>query len=367
MKRYIYLIVKTCFEAALTVGLSSIPVSQAQAPLTQCTAAYTPVAGQSSVSVNVEPSQPLVRTTIQVLAHQALSYNFALTRGTTLVARFQVAGGANDSIKVWLLDASNFQLYQAHQQFSYFQGTSGSVQNTGHYIYKVPQDNVYYLLLDNSEAWLLPRTVNLYIYGVLPEKTPETLALEKTISQNFSKLGQLFMFPSFQLELKHCGVVNAFSNPNITICTELAESLLDQHLEQVIGFVLFHELGHTLLRQWGYPLWDNEDAADEFATVLMILGKQKPIALEAAQWWASQTSEQEALSKIWADDRHSLSPQRARNVIHWLNQPNDLLQRWFRIFVPNMQTSALMSTVNDPGVPIDKNIIAEELRKRGCQ
>jgi hypothetical protein len=209
--------------------------------------------------------------------------------------------------------------------------------------------------------------VNLYVYGVLPDKSPETLAAEKTITESVDKLGELFIFPSFQLGIRHCGVVNAFSNPNIIICTELVESLLDQHLEQVVGFVLAHELGHTLLRQWGYPLWDNEDAANELATVLMILGKQKQIALEAAQWWASQTSEQEALSKMWVDDRHTISPQRGRNIIHWLNQPNDLLQRWFRIFVPNMQSSALMSALNDSEVPIDKNIVTEELRKRGCQ
>ena len=70
---------------------------------------------------------------------------------------------------------------------------------------------------------------------------------------------------------------------------------------------------------------------------------------------------------LWADDRHSLSPQRARNVIHWLNPPDDLLQRWFRIFVPNMQTSALMNAVNDAAVPIDKNIVAAELKRRDCQ
>jgi len=346
-------VAKACCMPVLLVALSSMAVSwpRTQASSDRCSAEYTPVAGQSSVSASVEPSQPLVRDTIQVAAHQYLSYNFALTRGTTLVARFQVSGGANSSIKVWLLDADNFQRFQAHQQFSYFQGTSGSIQNTGHYIFNVSQDNIYYLILDNSEAWLLPRTVNLYIYDVLPAKTPETLALEKSIAENFGKLGEVFVFLSFQLEIKHCGVVNAFSDPNITICTELVESLLDQHLEQVVAFVISHELGHTLLRQWGYPLWDNEDAADEFATVLMILGKQQQIALQAAQWWASQTSQQEALSKIWIDDRHTLSPQRARNIIRWLNQPNDLLQRWFRIFVPNMQTSALVSTRNDPEVP----------------
>ena len=359
---------RTCcaFVLLLTFSWRTFAVPcQTQASAT-CSAEYKPADGQSSVSVAIEPSQPQVRNTIQVAAHQSLQYNFALTTGSALVARFQVSGGANDSIKVWLLDAANFQRYQAHQQFNYFKGTSGSIRNTGNYVFRVPQDNIYYLVLDNSGAWLLPRNVHLYVYDVLPAKSPETLASEKSMAENFSRLGEVFVFPSFRLNVRHCGMENAFSNPNITICTELVETLTDQHLDQALEFVFFHELGHTLLRQWGYPLWDNEDAADEFAAVMLILAKRQQAALQAAQWWASQTNQQEALSKLWIDDRHTVSPQRARNIIHWLNQPNDLLQRWFRVFVPNMQTSALLGALNDASWPTSKDVVRAELRKRGC-
>jgi len=344
----------------------SVPLPSQNSTLNQCTAEYKPVAGQSSVSVSIEPSQPLVRTTIQVAAHQALQYNFALTQGSTLTARFQVTGGANASIKVLLLDSENYQRYQLYQQYNYFQGTAGSVRNIGHYIFRVPRNDIYYLILDNSEAWLLPRSVNLYVYTVLPEKSQEVLTSEQTTATGMSALGQLFVFPSFRFEIKHCGVVNAFSNPNITICTELVEALHDQGLEQAVSFVIFHELGHTLLRQWGYPLWDNEDAADEFATVMMILIKQQGMALQAAQWWASQTSQQEALAKLWVDDRHTISPQRARNIVHWLNEPNELEQRWFRIFLPNIQTSALVSGLTDPDMPVSRELLRAELAKRDC-
>ena len=337
-----------------------------QNPSAQCSADYKSTAAQPSVTVSIEPSQPLVRNTTQVAPHQALQYNFPLTAGTALVARFLVSGGANGSIKVWLLDSTNFQLYQAHRQYSYFQGTSGSVRGVGHYVFRVPRDDIYYLLLDNSGAWLLPRTVNLYAYSVLPVKSPETLAAEKTAADNFSKLGQVFIFPQFHLDIRHCGVANAFSNPNITVCTELVEELQEKQLGEAAGFVLFHELGHTLLRTWGYPLWDNEDAADEFATVMLIIAKQQKTALEAAQYWASKTSDQEAMAKIWMDDRHTLSPQRARNIIHWLNQQDDLLQRWFRVFVPNLQTNALFGAFNDSDRRIDKEAVRAELQRRGC-
>src|SRR5215467_14507177 len=168
---------KTCCAISLLVSLSPVaaPCPQAPAAASQC-AADQP---RSAVTVSFEPSQSLVRSTVQVAAHQSLQYNFPLTSGSTVVARFQVSGGVNNSIKVWLLDSANFQLYEAHQRFSYYQGTAGAIRSTAHYIFRVPQNNIYYLVLDNSGAWLLPRTVNLYVYDLLPTKPPETLALEK--------------------------------------------------------------------------------------------------------------------------------------------------------------------------------------------
>jgi Putative metallopeptidase len=320
----------------------------------------------SSVTVAVEPSTPQVRQTVTVAAHKGLVYSLSLTQGSALVARFQVAGGLNNKIKVMLLDTTNYQLYQAHQQYSYFKGTTGEVRNTGNYVFKVPQTDVYDLVVDNAEAWLLPREVQLYVYSVSPAPTTQSIEAQQTMTNAFGFIGKLFVFPSFNIQLRHCGLVNAFSDPNITICTELVESLTDQHLEQAIGFVFFHELGHSMMRLWGLPLSDNEDVADEFATVCMILAKQKQPALQAAQWWASQTNQQEALSKLWLDDRHTVSPQRARNAIRWLNQPDDLLQRWMRLMTPHLQSNTLLELMKDTRLAPVRNVMQEELQRRGC-
>jgi hypothetical protein len=323
-------------------------------------------AATSSVTVSVEPSTPQVRQTVTIAAHNGLVYSLSLAQGSALVARFQVAGGLNNKIKVLLLDIANYQLYQAHQRYSYFQGSTGGVRNIGHYVFKVPQTGIYDLVVDNSEAWLLPREVQLYVYSILPTPTAQTIETERTLSNLFGNVGKLFVFPSFKIQFKHCGIVNAFSDPNITMCAELVESLTDQHLEQAIGFVFFHELGHSMMRLWGLPLSDNEDVADEFATVCMILAKQQQPALQAAQWWASQTSQQEALSKLWIDDRHTVSPQRARNVIRWLNQPDDLLQRWMRLMTPHLQTEALVELMKDSRLLPVRDVMQEELQRRGC-
>jgi len=315
-------------------------------------------------SVYIEPSQSLIRQSLQVNAGRAQEFNFELTSGSTLVAEFKVSGGANNTIKVWLLDAPNYELYQSGQQFQYFEGTSGSVRQVANYKFNVADTNTYYLVLDNTGAWVLPRTVDLYVYAVLPKPTPEVIELQNNVDAAYRQLKSLFVFDDFQISFRHCGVVNAFSNPNVTICLELVENLHDNNVDDAIAFVFFHELGHSLMRLWGLPLWDNEDVADEFATVLTIMGKQEQMALHAAQWWAAQTSKQEALSKLSMDDRHTISPQRARNIIHWLNNDNELVRRWLKLMIPNIQTQALRSMLDESDQRIDKELVRSELGKR---
>ncbi len=183
----------------------------------------------------------------------------------------------------------------------------------------------------------------------------------------YSNLKRMFVFADFRTTVRHCGVVNAFSNPNITLCVELLEQLPPSNAPSVTAFVFSHELGHTLMKEWGMPLWDNEDAADEFATALILMAKQKTMALDAAQWWASQgASEKDAVAKIWMDDRHSLSPQRARNIIRWVNNADEIVPRWERVFVPNMQTPALQSMLREVSAS-DKEIVTTELSRRQTQ
>jgi Putative metallopeptidase len=335
----------------LLAGLSLPVVAQAQL-------------SSPSSAVYFEPSQTLIREDIQVPAGRVSAYNFTLEPGTTLSADFRVSGGANNQIKVWLVDAVNYQLLLAGRQFNYFTGTSGSVRNTAKYAFQVPQANIYYLVLDNTGAWLLPRNVQLYVYARLPQPTPQQIEAQRQMNSMYDGLKSFFIFDDFHISIQHCGLENAFSDPNITICMELVESLHDQNLDQAVAFVLFHELGHTLLRSWGQPGWDNEDMADEFATALLVIAKQQQTALSAAQWWASQTSEQQALAKLWLDDRHTVSPQRARNIVHWLNQPDEFVRRWLRVLTPNMQTEALKKLLDDTDPRIDKTLVRGELAKR---
>jgi hypothetical protein len=262
------------------------------------------------------------------------------------------------------LDVDNYQLFSAHRPYRRYPGTSGVVKGIGKYGFKIPRDGVYYIVLDNGQAWLMPRNVSLHIDAILQQGTSTSEQLTKVLETQYSTLKRVFIFPDFQTSVRHCGVVNAFSNPNITLCVELLEELQADGMMDTISFVYLHELGHTLMRQWGLPLWDNEDAADEFATAFLLMGKQQKIALQAAEWWASKgASTQDAVAKIWIDDRHSLSPQRARNIIRWVNESNDIVTRWQHVFIPHMQTPILESMLHDPGA-LDQDFVKSELSRR---
>ncbi len=325
---------------------------------------YTSLLAAQTTTVFVEPYRTWVSQSVQVPAGQYLYYELQLNRANSLVARFNVEGGLNNQANVWLLDASNFAQFKAGRTFSVYQGTSGTVQGIADYRFPIPQTDNYVLVVDNRKALLMARKVHLYIYELYQQPTEESLRQQRALQSVYDSLKKLLVFKDFRIISRHCGTVNAFSNPDITMCAELAESLADKKLVDALPFVMFHELGHTLLRLWDYPLYDNEDVADEFATVISLLANKTDFALAAARWWSTDPSEREALSKLWVDDRHTVSPQRARNIIRWINDPDELLRRWHKILVPNMQSDALRALDEQRNTWINHELIKAELKRR---
>jgi len=319
---------------------------------------------QDHPNIYFEPFKTYVNQTINIEAGKYAWFTFPLFQGTTLHAKFLVSGGANNKVNVWLLDSANFQLFQKGNKYSYYQGTSGAVKEVASYTFQIPQLDTYVLIIDNRAARVYPRTVSLYVYGILPQETDEINDATKQFQELYNGLKQLFIFKDFNISFRHCGFENAFSDPNITICIELIENMEAQDCGDALGYVLFHELGHTLLQAWDLPLWDNEDVQDEFAVVVCILADVKESAVAAAKYWSNSVSTDEALAKLYIDDRHTISPQRARNISHWLDDPDELLRRWQKILIPNLQTEALKALDKESDPWINHELIKSELKKR---
>lgn len=322
----------------------------------------------SFAEVHVEPSRLLIDQRMEIMAGSYAYFEVPSSAGTTLVAKFKVSGGLENSMYVWLLDLHNYQLFQASRQFSFYKGTSGTVQDVAEYKFTIPATGLYYLVFDNRHALMLPRTAYANVY-----------VIERTLGPQYQKdverynglynglLRKLFEFDDFDVAVRLCSIENSFSNTanfNITMCRELIDGNDKRGLPAANVFVFFHEAAHSLLNLWEYPGYDNEDIADEMATVLSLLLKKEELALQAAQWWANSGSQQEALDKMIIDDRHTISPQRARNIVNWLNRKDELLKRWQTIWVPHMTREALIALRDSSDSWVDKQLVLATLATR---
>ncbi|MBI3392949.1 MAG: hypothetical protein HY039_07155, partial [Nitrospirae bacterium] len=225
----------------------------------------------------------------------------------------------------------------------------------------------FFVVVDNRSAILMASRVAAQVC----EPCGEVPFLEGWRNKLIN-LASIIQMPGFPVHFKRCGIANAFGGPlGITMCYELYwefERLLkDRRLAGLAwNWVFYHELGHTLLYHLNYPGWDNEDLADEFGAFVALLVGERDGIIATSKHFAENTSIVAAVSKIFSDDRHSLSAQRARNLYHWLAQPHDIMSRWHHQFLRNTQTAYLrrITVGNTPGW-VDAEEVNGELRRRG--
>lgn len=236
----------------------------------------------------------------------------------------------------------------------------------------------HYVVLDNRagadvravEVTVRARRGQRSLPSPAPEASdPDLDAADEKLREFQRDLGRLLVFDPFPIDARACGTPNAFAGDfGVVLCREYA-----QHLYAALGdrqkagdallFALFHEVAHVLLRQWAYPFYDNEDVADEMAAALLVLLGQRGRLAAKAEYFAGNPALAEALAKIHRDDRHSLSPQRARNLLRWAEDP-DLLRRWQTVFVPRLQTAALERLAARPPAWADAALVARTLAER---
>lgn len=133
------------------------------------------------------------------------------------------------------------------------------------------------------------------------------------------------------LGFKQCNMANAFYDPNVRqvqICYELldlmyerlsvtAPSRLHQNFVGALAFILFHEIGHALIRVWDLPITGREEDAADGVSAFILLNAPRSVEfmLGAASYWASDSG---PVQQDHFSDTHSLSVQRFYNTLCWL-------------------------------------------------
>lgn len=319
------------------------------------------------VAPTIATSEMLIDGPLSVQGGTYSYYTLPLQAGAKLNVGVRVAGGLDNAIQTWLVDLNNFQLLKTGQAFSTWQGASPRIARQASYTFTAPASGVYYLVLDNR-ANLIGRDMTLRVTRNANGPNLRAAALTQVFEQRYAALKAAFIFPDFDIHVQSCGQANAFSNPDITMCAELLDEVAQKGVPAAELFVFYHEVGHSLLNLWQYPGHDNEDTADEFATAILMMLDQQDVVLQAAQWWASQDSQAEVGLVLVADDRHSISIQRARNMLNWLNREDEILSRWMNVMIPNLTDTVLEDVVSAAQGATDHAQLAKaataELQKR---
>ena len=157
--------------------------------------------------------------------------------------------------------------------------------------------------------------------------------MKKIIELPIKSLDAFYKLPKFKILITPCGYVNAYSSPDIIICSELIADLEQKNLNDALYPILLHELAHSILYLWGLPGYDNEDFADEFATVFLA-GVEPKLVDAFISYLSSNDSVSEAIVQLVNGDRHTISIQRARNMKKILENPDPLLKRWAKFLAP---------------------------------
>ena len=131
------------------------------------------------------------------------------------------------------------------------------------------------------------------------------VATIRFLRESTDRIEAVYRVPTITLRVRPCGVVNAFSSPDITLCTELMDTMHREGWHDAIRVVLYHELAHSLLRLWELPGYDNEDLADEFA---VLHAADSPKAIEQiSRWFESRNALQKAAAEVQMAGPHAPS------------------------------------------------------------
>ena len=165
----------------------------------------------------------------------------------------------------------------------------------------------------------------------LYQKMQQGFESEHLLETIADALNQHFVLPrDVTLALGEAGTPNAFYHPKahaIVITYELIEYYIrlfeqitpDNIADNTAGavvFALFHELGHCLIAELDLPATGREeDAVDDFATLLLIENKEvgEKSILAASLWFAAKAASKADSTPFW--DEHSLDPQRFYGIL----------------------------------------------------
>jgi hypothetical protein len=305
---------------------------------------------------------------------KSIKFNAVIAAGKSKAVRLRDASKGTEidvevtssgELTLFTMDELNFSSYP--DEYNYFLKTkiTGKSEVTA----RLPSAGNYYLVFDNRsgrEEKEISVVVTASLANFIPVNNEE---LKVAMNNIVNSLHKIFIFESMTIQPAICGSNNVYTQMDtIVLCLDYLQHLKSttqnpENTKQMLLFALLHEIGHVLLKEWDYPFYDNEEIADEFATVMMVMTGKTGAAITQAKYFASISSEKEMNHKLDKDDTHPFSRQRARNILRWLQDPNHG-KEWQTVLVPHMQTNFLKKLKDKPVTWSNPSLVGEELNNR---
>jgi hypothetical protein len=273
---------------------------------------------------------------------------------------------SSGEIIVALVDSRGYQRFSQTSRPLFI----GQVEKRLAFSVSIPVKGDYFVVLDNRSGQE-PRAVTVTVRATRAV-AGQIKAAEEILKRFEQQLHQLFVFDPFPIGIKPCGVPKAFvGTSGIVLCTEYIQHLYDilkdqKRTENTLSFSIFHEVARMLLSKWNHPFSANEEVADEFATVLMVMLNQKERVITIAEYFVKNQSASETLLNLFGDDRHPLSVERAKNILSWAKDPQ-LVHKWQKVLIPHMQTTLLKRLQQHPTPWTDLPLVEKELFERNSR
>ena len=233
----------------------------------------------------------------------------------------------------------------------------------------------HYVVLDNRKG-NKERSVALAVKAQQSTSRPRRAVREKLqmiesqLNSFMERVHRAIQFDPVPLKLGSCPKLSIMYRRQepLILCVEWAKALQEIFpgkglATDMLVVSLFHELAHLMLREWKQPLAENEDMADELATTLMVMFRLDARVRAAMGHYRDHPEALEALGARFKHDRHLVSNTRAREMLQWVNDPNQVA-KWQSILIPHLQTVLLRQLSKRPERWTDRVQVKAELAKR---
>jgi len=270
---------------------------------------------------------------------------------------------SSDAILVALMDSKSFQRFSKTSRPLFL----GQVEKRLSFTVSIPKAGDHFLVFDNRTG-AQSRAVTVTIRAARGS-ADQMEAANKIFKEFERQLHQIFVFDPMPIGIKQCGTPKTFIDAQgVVLCGEYIYHLYDtledrEKTKEALTFSLFHEVGRVLLSKWDHPSANKGKKVDQFATVLLVMLNQKESLRNTAEFFVKNPSVSATLQRLFEDNRHPLSAERAQDILDWLKDMK-LVRQWQKILVPHMQTPLLEKLKLHPTPWTDISLVEEELAKR---